>query len=562
MKQILYWFDLKFLVQPLRKTSEFPNKISIIGIFTGFLILALSACSGEKIKISRSETFFNNLGGEPENLHPIRSTDYSSSVIQSYILESLLNRNKDTYKWEPQLAKSWKISPDGKSFVFELFDNLKWSDGKPLTAYDIEFSFSAYRNPVYGGIRYLPYFEKMESAKALSDTKIKFKVKAAYFGNFQTIAGMSILPRHIYKDPKLKMSKTIIGSGPYILDHYIKGKILILKQNPLWEGRSHFVNKGKWQFKTIVFRFIKTEDDTRLRMEKGHIDFSDLSAESFIEKTNKAPWGTKIKKVKYQNKSPSGYGYIGFNLKKPIFQDKKVRKALAHLLNRRLMNEKFRYGQSELARGPWYFWSDYADPKVKAIEFDPKKAIQLLKSAGWADRDKNGVLEKTINKTKKELNFTIIYSNPDSEKYLTLYQEDLKQAGIKLQLKVLDWASFLRLLDDRNFDAVMLGWSGGSIDHDPKQIWHTESSQKNGSNYIAYSHSQVDSLIDKGRSQLNRQERIKTFRKVYRLIAEDVPYIFMFNSRNKFYGVNQRIYTPAKTFNYDIGMSYWSLKVP
>ena len=525
-------------------------------------LFSLSHClpGSHQLKINRSETFFNNLNGEPENLHPIKSTDYYSSVVQYHILESLLERNKDTYEWDPALAKSWNISPDGKTFTFELFENLKWSDGKALTAHDVKFSFEVYRNPEYGGIRYLPYFEKIDRALVLSDTSIQFKVKEAYFGNFQVIAGMDVIPQHIYQDPKLKMSKNLIGSGPYVLDQYIKGKILVLKQNPLWEGKSQPLNKGKWNFPTLVFRFVKNESDVLLRMEKEHLDFSYLSAESFLEKTKQPPWDTKIRKVQFSNKSSKGYNFIGFNLKNPLFKDKNVRKALAHLFNRKLMNKKFRYNQSELARGPWYFWSDYADPQVKAIEFDPKKAIELLKSAGWKDENKNGILENTINGAKKEFSWTIIFSNPDYEKYLTFYQEDLKQAGIELKLKVLDWTSFLRLIDDKSFSAVMLGWSGGSIDFDPKQIWHSASAQNKGSNFISYSNPQVDALIDKGRAQLNKKDRIKTFREVYRLIAEDVPYIFMFNNRKGFYGVNKRIDIPAPTFNYDQGMSYWSFK--
>ena len=118
----------------------------------------------------------------------------------------------------------------------------------------------------------------------------------------------------------------------------------------------------------------------------------------------------------------------------------------------------------------------------------------------------------------------------------------------------------MRLLDDQNFEAVMLGWSGGSIDLDPKQIWHSSSSKNKGSNFTSYSNPKVDALIDKGRSQLNKPERIKTFRKVYKMIAEDVPYIFMFNSSKRFYGVNQRIVRPQDSFNYSLGMDYWSLK--
>ena len=132
---------------------------------------------------------------------------------------------------------------------------------------------------------------------------------------------------------------------------------------------------------------------------------------------------------------------------------------------------------------------------------------------------------------------------------------------MKLSLKLLDWTSFLKILDDKKFDAVMLGWGGGSVDLDPKQIWHTQSSLlKGGSNFISYSNPTVDKLIDKGRTQLNKRARIKAFQKVYRLIAEDVPYIFLFNSPHYFYGVNRRIERPKPTLIYFLGHEYWSLK--
>ena len=523
--------------------------------------LHLLSCSGqnEKLKMVKAKTFFRKLARSPENLHPIRSTDYYSSIVHNYILESLLERDKDTYEWRPGLAKKWEASSDGKTFTFELYDHLKWSDGKDLTVQDVKFSFEAYRDPKYGGIRRLPYFEKMESVKILSSKKIQFIAKEPYFGNFEVIAKAHIIPEHIYKDPKTKLSKTVIGSGPYRIEKYIRDKVLILNKNPLWRGQTDPLNKGRWNFQTIAFRFVLEETDALLRVEKGHLDYTSLSPLSFFERTNSPLWNTKIRKVEYRNKEPSSYGYIGFNFKNPIFKDKKVRRALAHLLNRELINKKFHYNQMELARGPWYFWSDYAHPRVKVIDFNPQKAMRMLKSAGWSDKDKNGILEKRINGIKKELAFSILFSHPRSEKYLTLYKEDLKQAGVELSLKKLDWVSFLEHVRGKKFDTILLNWSG-SIDVDPKQIWHTESTQNQGSNYISYSNSLVDILIEKGRAQLNREERIKTFQKVYKIIAEDTPYIFLFNRRNYFYAVSQRIHTPVDTFNYDVGLSYWSLK--
>ena len=203
--------------------------------------------------------------------------------------------------------------------------------------------------------------------------------------------------------------------------------MLILSKNENWQGQKFPLNKRRWKFKNITIRFIKEETDKLLRLQKEDIDYSNLRADSFEQKTSKAPWGTKVLKFKIKNKSAKGYGFVGFNFKKELFQDKKVRKALAHAFNRDLMNKKFLFGHSLLASGPWYSWSDYADSTVKPISFNLKKASQLLKQAGWRDENKDGTLEKKWNKITKNFAFTVIFSNKESEKYLTLYQEDLKK---------------------------------------------------------------------------------------------------------------------------------------
>ena len=528
-----------------------------------FLLPALVSCimqDAPHVSIKKEETFYYNLGQEPENLHPIRSSDYYSSVLQSYILESLAKRDSNTYEFNPSLARKWIIKPNKKTFIFYLRKNLKWSDGKPLTAHDVKFSFDAYKNPKYGGITSLPYYEKLESASVLNDHTIVFEAKEIYFGNFQVVAAMQIIPKHIYHDPKAKLNKTIVGSGPYKIGSYLKGKMMILVRNTHWKARNTSQPFSRWQFKNMLVRFVADETDSLLRIQKESLDYTGLTAESYETKTIRRPWGTKIKKYKVANKQPKSYNYIGLNLTKTLFQDKRVRRALAHLVNRKLMNEKFLFNSRKLATGPWYPSSVYADPSVKPLAFNPKKAGELLFSAGWKDRDRDGTLEKKIKGKVIPFSFTLIFSHKDYEKYLTIYKENLKSAGINLRLKNLDWPSFIRLIDNRNFDAVNLGWSGGSVDLDPKQIWHSESARNQGSNFIHYSNPKVDALIDKGRTQMNKEERIKTFKKVYRLIADDTPYIFMFSGHYAFYGLNQRVQIPKPTFAYEIGIPFWKLK--
>ncbi len=502
-------------------------------------------------------TFFRNLGHEPENLHPIRSTDLYASIIQGYVLDTLLVRDRNTYQLKPHLAEKWEIDKDHKVFTFSIRSNVQWHDGRPLTAQDVAFSFKAYKDPSFGGAHFLPYLENIESVKVLDENRVQFKANKKYFGNLSVLGTLAIIPEHIYKDKEKKLNNSLIGSGPYIFKQYKKGKKILLEQNKHWWGRS--VKSDTYRIKYIVFRFIKDENDQLIRMTGGGFDFLSLSPSAYMKKTNNPPWGESITKKEIKNKEPSGYKYIGWNLKNPLFQSKKTRKALNYLMNRELMNKKFLYSKSKLATGPWYSWSDYADSSIQPIPFDPQRAGELLSADGWKDKDKNGILSKTIEGQDREFRFSLIFTNKDFEKYLTIYQQDLKKSGIIMSLRFMDWSAFLKLIHEKKFSAVSLGWSGGSVELDPKQIWHSESSRKGGHNFISYSNQTVDRLIDEGRVEMNRDERIKIFKTVYRLIAEDYPYLFLFNSPVRFYSYNKKVKMEKDTYIYELGQRYWWL---
>jgi peptide/nickel transport system substrate-binding protein/microcin C transport system substrate-binding protein len=304
-------------------------------------------------------------------------------------------------------------------------------------------------------------------------------------------------------------------------------------------------------------RFAKEENVALEMLKKGELDFDPFNAESYVKKAVGPEWGKTLKKEKVQNKAPKGYAFVAWNERKDIFKDAKVRRALAMLMNRKEMNEKFRYGMSLPATGPWYQQSEYADPSVKAIPFDPKGAAALLKQEGWTDSDGDGVLDKEMGGKRVPFSFTLMYPGKDTEKYWTLYQQDLRKAGVQMDIKLLEWNAFVKFLDEGNFDAVALGWGAGSVDLDPKQIWHSESAVKGGSNFIDYKNPAVDKLIDAARGELNKKKRIQILRKVYRQIAEDAPYAFLFNERYALYGHTSRIKMEKPTRTYAIGLSRW-----
>ena len=507
-------------------------------------------------KAAAHNRLVRNFNSEPDSLHPIRSTDAYAKIIHDHILDSFLKRNLDTFEWDPHLAEKWTVSEDGKTFTFTLRKGVTWHDGKPLTAKDVVFSFNAYKDPAFGGAKFVSYFEHIESATILDEHNVQFKASKVYIGNLETLGEtMRIIPEHIYKDKEQKLNNTLLGSGPYKLKRYDKSKQIVLEQNKDWWGRT--VKNNLHRIQTIVFKFIENENDQLIRMAAGDFDFLGLSSEAYYKKTDKAPWGDTVLKKKIKNNSPAGYSFIAWNLKNSLFQDKKVRKALVYLANRKLMNEKFQYGQAKLATGPWYLWSEYADPSVSPIPFDPEQARKLLKEAGWEDTDKNGVLDKVINNQKSEFRFTLIFPTKDYEKYFTLYQQDLKKSGIIMSLRFMDWQAFIKKMMEKQFTAVSLAWATYTTEVDPKQIWHSESAMKNGSNFISYSNPQVDQLIDSARTEMNKEKRIKILKQVYKMIADDAPYLFLFNNPVRFYAHSKKVKMEKDTYNYGVGLEYW-----
>lgn len=504
-----------------------------------------------------------NLGQAPTTLNALASSDAYASEVQSYIMEGLLGRNVDTREWEPGLAKEWTIAKDGKSFEFTLRDGVKWHDGKPLTIQDVKFSFDAIMDPkdTYKTAHLKPYFENIKSAEVTGPNKIKFTVGTPYFNNFTVVAGLTVVPMHLYKNPSKAqeklLNKTLIGTGPYMLKEFDRAKRIVLTSNPNWWGRTAPHLKGVNNFQSITMRFIQDSTISIRSMENGDIDFLPMQPEEYAQKTSGPKWGKSVHKVKTQNKQVSGYAFVGFNLTNPIFKSVKTRQAMVNLFDRQKMIEKLLFNFSLPATGPLYQQSDYADPSVKPIAFDPKAALKALGEDGWKDTDGDKILDKMIDGKKVPFSFTILEPLPDFVKFLTTFQEDAKKVGVDVQIKVVEWNAFIKLLDERKFEAVRLAWGGGDLDWDPKQIWHSESIANAGSNFVQYSNPKVDKLIDDARLIMEKKERVTKLREVYRTIAADVPYIFLFNGKFKFYAYSNRIGREKDAYTYGIGPDYW-----
>jgi peptide/nickel transport system substrate-binding protein/microcin C transport system substrate-binding protein len=323
-----------------------------------------------------------------------------------------------------------------------------------------------------------------------------------------------------------------------------------------WYGFTEKQFKGYFNFERITARFVMDETQALEMLKKGDLDFTEMRADAYQLKAVGEPWGSKIVKVKYENSEPKPWYFYGWNLRHPLFKSRNVRLALTHLMDREAMVKKFMFGYSKPAAAPMWYQNASAPVGLKPLVFDPAKAQKLLKQDGWTDSDQNGILDKVIDGQRQELKFTLLHPNKDYEKYHTWFQEDLKKAGIDMEIKLMEWSTFEPLVREGKFEAMAMAWAGGDQDPDPKQVWHS-SSAGGGSNFVGYNNPEVDKMIDEARFEVNRDKRIKILRKVYEKISEDAPYTFWFNTINEFYGVSQRIGRPADALKYKLGLQSW-----
>lgn len=506
-------------------------------------------------------TFYRNVGAEPENFSPLSSQEYASRQVYEYCMEGLLFLNPETFQWEPQLAESYDISKDFLTYTFKLNKNARFSDGKPVTSEDVKFSIEAVRDPQYQASHRIPYYEDVESVTTPDPQTVVVKLKKKYFKNLEVLATTPIVPKHIYQDAKRKWDTApIVGSGPYKVQAYNRGKNIILVRDENWWGKDLPNMKSLGKFTTVNFRFIKEENLEIEMVKKGDLDYMwPVRIETYEKKATGEPFGSKIKKVQAENKIPKSYGFVGWNQKNPIFQDRDTRLALSHLFNRKNLLDKFMFGKAVEGRAPVYYKSPLLPAGVKPIEFNPETAKALLKKSGWTDSDKNGVLEKTIDGQTKEFRFALLLPNRDVEKYFTMYKEDLKKAGIDMEIKLIEWNTFAKLLDEQKFDAVTLAWAGGSVEDDLKQIWHSDSARPGGSNFVSYSNKEVDKYIDQAREEMNPAKRKALWQKAVKLIVDDAPYTYLFNNKYDLFLVNNRIGYDKPTYTYDYSHLFWYL---
>jgi peptide/nickel transport system substrate-binding protein/microcin C transport system substrate-binding protein len=514
----------------------------------------------------RTGTFMESVSANPSSLFPLTNNDGEASAVQEMFFESLADRHWDTYDWIPSLAQKWEISQDGKQFTFTLNPAAKFSDGTPVTTEDVKFSFDLIFMKGMMTAHLRPYYSAIKKVEIIGKDKIRFTTGEVYYKNFDVVAGLTIFPKKHYsklyeKDntmTKAEVTKDPLGSGMWLLEKWDGSRQIIFKRNPNYWNKAELVKSGRWNQDRYIFKIVP-EDSVEFEMfRKGDLTFKGLLPKQWTKQTSGPEFKSKLVKVKTVNKTPTGYSYIGWNLKNPILANKDVRWALSHIADLKTWINKIDYGMAEPTVGPYSVKSEQHDAAIKAVEFDLNKARERLTAAGWTKAGKGGILEKD----GQRLALTIIYpqqSKETTEPKLVDFKQKAGKVGVEINLKAIDWTTFTKLLDDRKFDGAALGWSRDS-DGDLKQIWHSDSINNKGSNFISYSNKDVDKLIEQHRATLDKKERTALARKLQRLIYEDQPYTFLTERLYTLYAHQNYVKKEKDTYAYSIGRSFWQIQ--
>ncbi len=484
-------------------------------------------------------------------LTPLVSSDAYASEVQAYVLESLLTRHPQSLEWEGLIARDWAFSEDGMSIHFQLRDDVVFSDGMPLTAEDVAFSFRFTMDEAIAAPRARAYLEKLASVEAVGPHEVVFHFAEPYFNSLQLAGTMAILPRHFY-EPYLQTPEVfnrsrgiLLGSGPYRLADptgWTPDQGLVeLERNPRYWG------PVEPAFQRLLWRVIENDSARLTAFRNGEIDV--YGARSREYQRLRDDQALRQRTHHYEYMSPTaGYAYIAWNQlrgEQPTrFADVRVRQAMSYLTDlERIVNEIMQ-GYAEPAVSPFNPRSPQHDQSLTPYAFNLEKAQALLAEAGYRSRNREGILQ---NAAGEAFAFDLVFfqDNEDTRRMVLFLKDLYAHAGILLRPRPTEWSVMIDLLNRKDFDAITLGWTSG-VETDIFQMFHSSQTVAGGDNFINYRNPQLDQLIDQARATVDENERMPLWHQAERILYEDQPYTFLVRRQTLAF-IDQRLHNLEQT---------------
>jgi len=540
------------------------------------MITFLWSCGGGGSTLSHppDEVVIHNLS-DPDMLNPTNYQAADAEYICKRIFGTLMWLDFKTLEFVPYLAESkaaFKENKDGSVDVtYKIRQEAIWDDGTPVTAKDAEFSLKVLSCPGVNSEQQKPYFDKLSQIILYPDDpkKISLHFKEKYIqleavsGDFFFLQSKLYDPKGImanysfeqiidpkskedaklkefaieYNGEKYKREKGFVaGCGPYSFDTWVTNQRIIIKKKANWWGDKFFGSNTAFENNapTLVYEVVKdmTTAVNALKSQKFDAMYG-IKPKDFIELDNSESFKTYYKK---ETPNALAYAYFGLNTKNPKFADKKIRQALAHLIDVDKMIETLYYGMATRVNcdGIPGVNSDAYNTEIVPFDFNIEKAKTMLAAAGWNDTDGDGTLDKMINgqKTKFTIDYTFNTGNDIRQNAGMIFKEAARQVGIEVNVVGQEWALYIKNQQDHKFEMFYGSWIKTPANKDPKQIWHTES-YNGGSNYTGFGTPESDKLIEEIRTTLDMNKYNELMKKLQAIQHDEASYIFLYAPKER-----------------------------
>lgn len=490
------------------------------------------------------------LSGEPVSLQPLYGySDGASCEVIIHLFPPLVRNLEDpdnpgTAMLTPVLAEKWEFSQNGKELIFQLRQGVKWEDGVEVTTDDVIFTYLKAIDPNTKTIVHYA-FSRIDTVVALDQYRFKvfYKEPFVYAVNRWDIG---VLPKHLLEGKDIntdEFNRRPIGYGLYKFHSWASNEqiIIVANENCYW-GRPHLDR--------MIFRIIPEMAVQVLELKAGNLDLvTRLHTSQFIRDLVGPEVDQKVNKYTYQDNFMYG---LTFNLRIPLFQDKRVRQAIAHAIDKQSIIEGVQFGMGRPCWGPIPPESWAHNPESKKCFYDPEHANALLREAGWMDKDRDGMLVKN----GEPFEFTMLTpQNEAIQQIVTIVQQQLKQIGIRMKIKVVEWSVYLNtFIAKRNFDMCVTRGGLSVIDPDLTFEFHSNQIHDTEYNWATYINPELDRLIENALKTFDRAEQKRYFDRAQEILAEDLPVIYLF-LRDSMFATNKRVQA-VKPYPSPLGFDY------
>lgn len=563
-------------------------------------LLLLNACVDKRDL--NTNTVIAHISSNPDGLHPFNDNSADRSYIFQYTQKTLVRMDLENLESMPFLIKEMPIpSADGYEYTYELIDGVKWDDGSPLTVDDVIFTTKVQIAPLTNNTQVKGiYTSVIESVRKHPENPNKFilRTKLLHVSNMDIYGEIYIQQKKFWdpkgvldnytfeqiNDPNYQPSEEmvnwfsdfnsgdnsykpekLVGLGPYQITEFVVGSYITLTKKKNWYGANSNKIYDKAYPEKIIFKIINDDAAAYLAIKNQQIDVSTYLGTTKL---------LKLKNIDYFNENyhaefmpQYSYSYIGLNMKpdgiehKPFFVDKKVRRAIAHLVPVQEIIDVINKGKAIRQVSNISPLQKAYNHDLKLIELDVEKAKKLLDEAGWIDTDGDNIRDKEVNGQRIPFSFKLSYISgaAATKEMILMIKESMYKAGVDVIPTPMDFTLFYKNAYDHKFDAMAGGWGGSASYSDPIQLWHTESWANKGSNFTGFGDAESDSLIRLGNTSLDPEKHIAAVKALQKKIYDDQPYVFLYSNTRKI-AIHKR-FDNANMYNERPGVILGNLKL-